>query len=162
MDRHAKGRGSQKTCLSVLLALGLTMTAIALGFFLYQTRASESTSFADVSWVPSGSPREISCTLVDSDGIPLPQVTVAFRNNSGFMMDKSDSNGRLRIVMGELDLSEIRIVMGELDISEILVNDIYVMKRRYSYWLRAPNVTNGLRIQIVAKEPLVRAIAEKD
>ena len=81
----------------------------------------------------------INCSIVDTNGRPVPGISVDFGNNSGGNSAISDRSGQLACHMGEMEVDSIRI------------NSTEVMARPHPYVLGYPNVTNGLQVKILLK-----------
>lgn len=131
--------------------IALCLTAFC-AWYWKQTSQYESSAYADVSWSIGGRPYIFSCTVLDAEDNPVPNVSVSFLSNSGWTPSggATDAQGCIEVRSGEYDVQGIR------------VNGKQIMNRPSAYWLNEPDVSRGLKVMIVLKEPLLRHEMHQD
>ena len=109
-------------------------------------RPYRSGPIADLTWDNLGEPSEVTFSVVDIHGQPIPGVAVSIASDSGdYGGEATNENGFTRFDSGEPEVTGMKL------------NGVVVMRERMADWwinvlhLGGPE-SRGLRVRIVVKD----------
>lgn len=129
----------QRTAVGMLVVVAIIMVIFGKIRLNRDRLAYEHGRIADITWHEEGNPGVISCTVVDTNGVPIKGLEVAFRNNSGGNSAFTDQTGSTKVHVAERELEQIKL------------NGVVVLSRPRAYYVNYPSVDRGLTVRIVVK-----------
>lgn len=131
------------TARKIFVVLGLILGLLLIPFMFWisiQYRPRESTSLADLNWLPTGEKLIVQAHVLDEKQRPLADVRVEFDTPAGTASGTTNAEGIAEFKLPEEIFHAIRI------------NGHTALNRPSASWLRFPSAQAGVKLRVIVKD----------